>query len=81
MTTVTRPFSLPPQHPYNEEVNTQHLMTSNPYAQHLLQKGYTESELRTPSKSKRTYPYTIGLRTFHTEEEYQNALHNFLNGY
>ena len=56
-------------------------MTSNPYAQHLLQKGYTEAETRTPSKSKRTYPYTIGLRTFHTEEEYQNALHNFLNGY
>ncbi len=53
----------------------------NPYTQQLLQKGYTESETRTPSKTKRTYPCTIGLRTFHTEEEYQEALHDFLNGY
>lgn len=56
-------------------------MTSNPYAQHLLQKGYTEAETRTPSKSKRTFPCTIGARTFHTEEQYQEALADFLNGY
>lgn len=56
-------------------------MTSNPYTQHLLQKGYTESETRTPSKTKRTYPYTVGARTFYTEEQYQEALADFLNGY
>jgi hypothetical protein len=53
----------------------------NPYTQQLLQKGYTESETRTPSKTKRTFPCTIGLRTFNTEEEYQEALADFLNGY
>jgi len=53
----------------------------NPYTQQLLQKGYTESETRTPSKTKRIFPCTIGLRTFHTEEEYQEALADFLNGY
>ena len=56
-------------------------MTSNPYTQQLLQKGYTEAETRTPSKIKRTYPYTVGARTFHTEEQYQEALADFLNGY
>ena len=56
-------------------------MTYNPYAQHLLQKGYTEAETRTSSKSKRTFPCTIGARTFYTEEQYQEALADFLNGY
>jgi hypothetical protein len=26
----------------------------------------------------RTFPYTIGLRTYFSEEEYQKALHDFL---
>ena len=56
-------------------------MTSNPYTQQLLQKGYTEQEIRQTRASKRTFPYTVGLRTFNTEEEYQEALADFLNGY
>jgi hypothetical protein len=56
-------------------------MTSNPYTQHLLQKGYSEQEIRQTRAPKRTFPCTIGLRTFNTEEEYQDALADFLNGY
>jgi hypothetical protein len=56
-------------------------MTSNPYVDQLVQKGYTEQEVRSTRASKRTFPCTIGLRTFNTEEEYQEALADFLNGY
>lgn len=55
-------------------------MTSNPYAAQLIEKGYTEQEIRQTRVSKQTFPCTIGLRTYNTEEEYQNALHDFLNG-
>ena len=56
-------------------------MTSNPYVTQLIEKGYTEQECRSTRAPKRTFPCTIGLRTFHTEEEYQEALADFLNGY
>ncbi len=51
---------------------------SNPYAQQIAQQGKEPSKAPAP---KRTFPCTIGARTFHTEEEYQEALHDFLNGY
>jgi len=56
-------------------------MPNNPYVSHLIQKGYTEQEINHTSKSNRTFPYTVGLRTFNSEEEYQEALADFLNGY
>ena len=51
---------------------------SNPYAQQVLAQGRDLSNAPAP---KREYPRTIGLRTFQTEEEYQEALADFLNGY
>lgn len=56
-------------------------MTSNPYVAHLMEKGYTEQETLQTRAPKRTFPYTVGLRTFNSEEEYQEALADFLNGY
>jgi hypothetical protein len=56
-------------------------MTSNPYVAHLMEKGYTEQEIRQTRAPKRTFPYTVGYRTFNSEEEYQEALADFLNGY
>jgi len=55
-------------------------MTSNPYVSHLMEKGYTEQECLSAPASKKTFPCTIGLRTFDTQEEYDDALHDFLNG-
>ena len=55
-------------------------MTSNPYVAQLIEKGYTEQECRTARAPKRTFPCTIGSRTFQTEEAYKDALHDFLNG-
>jgi hypothetical protein len=56
---------------------------SNPYIAHLQQKGYTEREIRQSMAPapKRTFPCTIGARTFETEADYQEALADFLNGY
>ena len=51
---------------------------SNPYTQQVLDKG---RDLPKASASKRTFPCTIGYRTFNTEAEYQEALADFLNGY
>jgi hypothetical protein len=54
---------------------------SNVYEEYITQKGYTVAETRqTASKVKRTFPCTIGARTFDTEEEYLEALADFLNG-
>lgn len=56
-------------------------METNPYVQHVLDKGYTVAEARQTRAPKRTFPLTIGARTYQTEEAYQEALADFLNGY
>ncbi|MBM4056706.1 MAG: hypothetical protein FJ275_00460 [Planctomycetes bacterium] len=62
-------------------MNEKNEMTnSNPYVQVLLEKGYTAAECRKPA-AKRQFPCTIGARTFETEEQYREALADFLNGY
>jgi len=50
----------------------------NPYTQQVLDKC---RDLPKSSASKHTFPLTIGARTYHTEEQYQEALADFLNGY
>ena len=52
--------------------------TSNPYTAQVIAQGREPSKAPAP---KRTFPCTIGARTFETEEQYQEALHDFLNGY
>lgn len=55
---------------------------SNPYVQYAVEKGYTAAEARqTAKRMVRSFPCTIGARTFETEEQYQEALADFLNGY
>lgn len=51
----------------------------NPYVQTLLEKGYTERELRTPAP-KQEFPKTVGGRVFNTKAEYDEAMADFLNG-
>ena len=53
------------------------MTNSNPYVQQILEQGKEPS--RNPG-AKRQFPVTIFGRTFNTEEEYQEALHEFLNG-
>ena len=53
------------------------MKTNNPYVQQILDQGrdYTP----TPAK-KQEFPKTIYGRTFETQEEYDEALAEFLNG-
>jgi len=53
---------------------------SNPYIQQLLDKGYSLAEAQARPAAKKTFPCTIGLHHFDTEEEYLEHLHDFLNG-
>jgi hypothetical protein len=58
------------------------MTTNNPYVQYAVEKGYTAAEAQqTKSRMIRTFPCTIGARTFNTQEEYDEALADFLNGY
>jgi hypothetical protein len=51
----------------------------NVYHDYIEQKGYTVKECYKPA-AESSYPRTIYGRTFDTYEEYQEAIHDFLNG-
>ena len=58
---------------------------SNPYVQQICdQEGCTRwdvsANMRNSTPKKREFPLTIHGVTFHTKKEYENALHEFLNG-
>ena len=55
---------------------------SNPYVQTLLEMGYDQQDVQVASTmfQKKTFPCTIYGRTFETEEQYHQELHDFLNG-
>ena len=51
----------------------------NPYVETLIESGYDKQDCSIPAETKK-FPLTIHHKTFHTEEEYNEALHEFLNG-
>ena len=58
-------------------------MSANPYVNHLIQKGYTERELRQPSpqaRAKVVPDWYLKLYPDATWESYQERLADFLNG-
>ena len=57
-------------------------MNQNPYVENLIQKGYSERECRETAFTGRSkqFPYTIHGKTYQTQEEYDEALSEFLNG-
>ena len=59
---------------YNRCMNNN---TSNPYAQQVLAQG---SDLSNAPARKREFPCTIHGRVFETENDYQEAMADFLNG-
>ena len=54
------------------------MKTNNPYAAQIYAQGKEPSKAPAP---KATYPRTVGARVYNTEAEYNEALHDFLNGY
>lgn len=53
-------------------------MTNNPYVETLISMGYDEADCR--HSQKKQFPLTIHGKVYETEEEYQEAIHEFLNG-
>lgn len=51
----------------------------NPYVSQLIEKGYTTHECQKPAVKKQ-FPLNIHGRIFHTEEEYKEALADYING-
>jgi len=51
--------------------------TNNPYVAQILSQGKEPSKAPAP---KREFPCIIHGRTYETEQEYQQDLHDFLNG-
>ena len=59
------------------------LMTiMNPYVENLVQMGYDRKDVEVASTmfQKKTFPCVIHGRTFETEEQYPQELHEFMNG-
>jgi len=56
---------------------------NNPYAQNLIEMGYDETDCYTAATVglTKTFPYTVHGRTYQTQEEYDDAIADFLNGF
>ena len=52
---------------------------SNPYVDTLIESGYDKLDLMTEAL-KPQFPCVIHGRKYETEDEYNEALHDFLNG-
>ena len=55
-------------------------LSNNPYVNTLVEMGYDEKDCRGTVASVVAYPRTIYGRTFDTKEQYDEDLHEFLNG-
>ena len=55
---------------------------TNPYIENLVSMGYDRQDVTVASTMfhKKTFPCVIHGRQFYTEEQYNEELHEFLNG-
>jgi len=55
---------------------------SNPYVETLVEMGYDKQDCEVASTmfQKKTFPCVIHGRTFDTEEQYYQELHEYMNG-
>ena len=63
---------------FNSPLSQMSYYNPNVYEEYILSKG-RDLPTRTAAP-KAQYPRTIGLRVFETEEEYEDAMADFLNG-
>ena len=63
-------------------IQTDNNIMTNPYEQNLIEMGYDKQDVRIASTmfQKKVFPLTMYGRTFNTEEEYFDAIHDFMNG-
>ena len=67
-------------YPLFSELTT--MTIANPYVENLVQMGYDRADCETVSVAgvDKTFPMTIHGRVYQTQEEYDEALHDFING-
>ena len=55
---------------------------TNAYTQNLIEMGYDKTDVEVASTmfQKKTFPCVIHGRTFETEEQYYQELHEYMNG-
>ena len=55
---------------------------TSPYVENLVEMGYDRADCETVAVAgvDKTFPMTIHGRVYQTQEEYDEALHDFLNG-
>ena len=58
------------------------MTTNNPYINNLIEMGYDQQDCEVASTmfQKKEFPCVIHGRTFETEEQYNQELHEFMNG-
>jgi len=57
------------------------MTTSNPYINNLIEMGYDKQDVVASTMfQKKTFPCVIHGRTFDTEEQYYQELHEYMNG-
>lgn len=61
------------------DANYYNSMTKSVYHDYIAQKGYTERECYRPA-AKKQFPLNLYGRIFETEEEYNDAIADMLNG-
>ena len=67
-------------YPLFSELTT--MTIANPYVENLVQMGYDRADCETVAAAgvDKTFPLNIHGRVYQTQEEYDAALHDFLNG-
>ena len=57
-------------------------MNKNPYVQTLIEMGYDEADCKMVASAgvKKTFPLNIHGRIFNTQEEYDDAVRDYING-
>ena len=55
---------------------------NNPYVENLVEMGYDRADCETVAVAgvDKTFPMNIHGRVYQTQEEYDEALHDFING-
>ena len=73
------PQTIPPV-PYTKDMNN--TPSNNPYVNHLVEMGYDrqDCEMVAAAGQEKTFPCVIHGRTFDTKDQYDQDLHDYLNG-
>ena len=64
------------------QLDKQLMTIHNPYVENLVEMGYDRADCETVAVAgvDKTFPMTIHGRVYQTQEEYDEALHDFING-